>query len=58
MSYFQPATLSPALKSTLFYIVFALSLVGRPVGATLFGHYGDELGRRKVAIIPWVASRS
>ncbi len=51
MSYFQPATLSPALKSTLFYIVFALSLVGRPVGATLFGHYGDKLGRRKVTII-------
>ncbi len=51
MSYFQPATLSPALKSTLFYIVFALSLVGRPVGATLFGHYGDKLGRRWVTII-------
>jgi MFS family permease len=51
MSYFQPATLSPVLKSTLFYIVFALSLVGRPVGATLFGHYGDKLGRRRVAII-------
>jgi MFS family permease len=51
MAYFQPATLSPALKSTLFYIVFALSLVGRPVGATLFGHYGDKLGRRKVTII-------
>ncbi len=51
ISYFQPATLSPALKSTLFYVVFALSLVGRPVGATLFGHYGDKLGRRWVAII-------
>jgi len=51
MSYFQPATLSPALKSTLFYSVFALSLVGRPVGATLFGHYGDKLGRRWVTII-------
>lgn len=51
MSYFQPATLSPALKSTLFYIVFALSLVGRPVGATLFGHYGDKLGWRRVTII-------
>ena len=51
MSYFQPATLSPALQSTLFYIVFALSLVGRPVGATLFGHYGDKLGRRWVTII-------
>jgi MFS family permease len=51
MSYFQPATLSPAIQSTLFYIVFALSLVGRPVGATLFGHYGDKLGRRWVTII-------
>ena len=51
MSYFQPVTLSPALKSTLFYIVFALSLVGRPAGAILFGHYGDKLGRRRVTII-------
>jgi MFS family permease len=51
MSYFQPATLSPALQSTLFYVVFALSLVGRPLGAAVFGHYGDKLGRRKVAII-------
>jgi MFS family permease len=51
MSYFQPATLSPALQSTFFYVVFALSLVGRPVGAAVFGHYGDKLGRRKVTII-------
>ena len=51
MSFFQPATLRPALKSTLFYIVFALSLVGRPVGAILFGHHGDKLGRRSVTII-------
>ena len=51
MSYFQPATLSPALKSTLFYIVFALSLVGRPVGAAFFGHYADKVGRRKVTVI-------
>ena len=51
ISYFQPATLSPAMKSTLFYIVFALSLVGRPVGATLFGHYGDKIGRRKVTLL-------
>ncbi len=51
MAYFEPATLSPALKSTFFYIVFALSLVGRPIGAAIFGHYGDKLGRRKVTII-------
>jgi MFS family permease len=51
MAYFQPPALSPALQSTLFYIVFALSLVGRPVGAALFGHYSDKLGRRKVTLI-------
>lgn len=51
ISYFQPATLSPAFQSTLFYIVFALSLVGRPVGATIFGHYADKVGRRKITMI-------
>ena len=51
MSYFQPTNLSPALKSTLFYVVFALSLVGRPAGATIFGHYADKIGRRRVTII-------
>lgn len=51
MAYFQPATLNPALQSTLFYIVFALSLVGRPVGAALFGHYSDKIGRRRVTLI-------
>jgi MFS family permease len=28
-----------------------LSLVGRPVGAALFGHYGDKIGRRQVTIV-------
>ncbi|MGA8160356.1 MAG: MFS transporter [Acidobacteriaceae bacterium] len=51
ISYFEPATLSPGMKSTLFIVVFALSLVGRPVGATVFGHYGDKIGRRWVAMI-------
>jgi MFS family permease len=51
ISYFEPASLTPALKSTLFYVVFALSLVGRPIGASLFGHYGDKLGRRKATIL-------
>src|ERR1700745_1846341 len=50
MAYFQPDTMSTAAKSTLFYIVFALSLVGRAIGATVFGHYADRLGRRRVAI--------
>lgn len=51
MAYFQPASLSPAVQSTLFYTVFALSLVGRPIGATVFGHFCDKFGRRKVTMI-------
>ena len=51
MVYFEPQALSPALQSTLFYVVFALSLVGRPVGAALFGHYSDRIGRRRVTLI-------
>lgn len=51
MDYFQPPSLSPALQSTLFYAVFALSLVGRPIGAALFGHYSDKIGRRRVTLI-------
>jgi MFS family permease len=51
MAYFQPASLSPAMNTTLFYVVFALSLVGRPMGAALFGNYADKIGRRRVTLI-------
>jgi MFS family permease len=51
MAYFQPDSLSPALQSTLYTIVFALSLAGRPLGAALFGHWSDKIGRRKATIV-------
>jgi MFS family permease len=50
MGYFLPDSPSPALQSTLFDIVFALSLLGRPAGAAFFGHLSDKIGRRKVSI--------
>jgi MFS family permease len=49
--YFIPAGLSPAAKATIFSVVFAISLMGRPIGSMVFGHYGDRLGRRRVTLI-------
>lgn len=50
MAYFQPAELPDAQATTLFYVMFAATLLGRPVGAAVFGHLADRLGRRRVAL--------
>lgn len=49
--YFQPKHLSPSVVATLGYIVFAVTLVGRPIGSILFGHLGDVIGRRRATLI-------
>lgn len=49
--YFIPAGLSGATQATIFYLVFAISLIGRPLGAVIFGHFGDRVGRRQTTLI-------
>src|SRR5690242_675110 len=44
--YFQPADLSTGQASALFYATFAATLMGRPLGAVIFGHFADTVGRR------------
>jgi len=51
MIYFQPADLSPTLSTTLYYLIFVLSLIGRPIGSFIFGYAGDKIGRRKTTLI-------
>ncbi len=48
--YFQPPNLSTATETILASLVFITTLLGRPLGALLFGIVADKLGRRKASI--------
>ncbi|WP_166459349.1 MFS transporter [Amycolatopsis pithecellobii] len=50
MIYFQ-AHLSPSQLSVFVGMTFAATLIGRPIGALLFGHFADRIGRRRVGSI-------
>ncbi|MBP1162698.1 metabolite-proton symporter [Rhodococcus sp. PvR044] len=49
-----PKVFFPALGSTAgtvaSFATFAVAFIARPVGAMLFGHYGDRIGRKKTLI--------
>ncbi|BFH74002.1 MFS transporter [Sulfurisphaera javensis] len=38
------------------FLVFALGFVTRPVGALVFGHYGDKIGRKTMLLFTLLAS--
>jgi MFS family permease len=48
--YFQPAHLDPGLAAILTSLVFVTTLIGRPVGAAIFGALADRIGRRRSTI--------
>jgi len=48
--YFQPPDLSSGTATILASLVFITTLLGRPLGAVIFGIIADKLGRRKASI--------
>lgn len=48
--YFQPPNLSAGAETILASLVFITTLLGRPLGALLFGIMADSIGRRKASI--------
>ncbi|MEM7123189.1 MAG: MFS transporter [Pseudomonadota bacterium] len=42
---------NPAVSVIAAFGVFAIGFVARPIGAILFGHLGDRVGRRRVLVI-------
>ena len=49
--YFQPAALSQEESRALFVATFVAALLGRPVGAMIFGHLADTMGRRRLTLL-------
>jgi MFS family permease len=49
--YFQSASLSASTTALLSSLVFASTLVGRPLGAMIFGHFADTVGRKRTTLV-------
>ncbi|GAA3630380.1 MFS transporter [Streptomyces chitinivorans] len=41
----------PLVGTLLAFVTYAVGFVARPVGALVFGHYGDRLGRKKLLVV-------
>lgn len=41
----------PLVGTLLAFLTYAVGFVARPIGALVFGHYGDRLGRKKLLVI-------
>jgi MFS family permease len=51
MTFFEPANLSPAATTTVYYFTIVATLLGRPCGAVIFGHWADKIGRRRTTMV-------
>lgn len=50
-AYFSATDVSKSTAAIISAMIFASTLLGRPVGALLFGHLADKIGRRRSAIM-------
>jgi MFS family permease len=51
ITYFVSPQLSDGATALVTGAIFAATLVGRPIGALIFGHYADRLGRKKATLV-------
>src|SRR5690606_768270 len=50
-AYFQSTDLDPQTSAILTALVFASTLIARPLGAAVFGHFADTTGRKKTTLV-------
>src|SRR5919205_373977 len=51
IAYFVAPDLNTVTKSVISGSIFAATLLGRPIGSFIFGHFADSIGRRRTTII-------
>lgn len=51
IAYFIPKSISPATAGIASAMIFATTLIGRPLGAFIFGHFADTVGRKRTTVI-------
>ena len=56
IAYFIHPEMDQATTAIVSGSIFAATLVGRPIGAFIFGHLGDTVGRRRATIIALLGS--
>ncbi len=50
-AYFKADDVSVATAGLIATIIFVATLIGRPIGALIFGHFADKVGRRRIAML-------
>ncbi|MBO0743424.1 MAG: MFS transporter [Candidatus Dormibacteraeota bacterium] len=51
LAFFMPETVPPPIRATILGVIVVVTLLGRPIGAFIFGHFGDVMGRKRTALI-------
>src|SRR3954466_15816723 len=47
---FFASTLPPAVAQLAAFSTFAVGFIARPVGGVIFGHFGDQFGRKRALV--------
>ncbi len=51
MVFFMPADMDAGTRAILAGLIFASTLIARPIGSIIFGWLGDRIGRKKATVI-------
>ena len=51
MIFFQPPGTSTATSAMFAALIFVSTLVARPLGSAIFGHFADKFGRQKLTLV-------